>query len=97
MKIETIEDLRKLFCKEFQGAKIILFGSRAKGCATPYSDIDIAIETDENIEEKITSIKYLLEESLLPYKVDIIDLKKSKKLQEMVKKEGIVWHCNKSG
>ena len=47
-----------------------LFGSRATGSYTPYSDIDIVL--DGNIEETVADRLWTcFTESLLPYKVDI--------------------------
>ena len=56
---------------------IWVFGSRARGTAKQYSDLDIALE--HNRKEKIPSslISELVnefEESNLPYKVDILDM-----------------------
>lgn len=59
-----------------QNAKIYVFGSRAKGCAKEYSDLDLAIDLDGeklgfNLECKI---KTAFENSLIPYTVDVVDL-----------------------
>ncbi len=56
--------------------KIYLFGSRARGNAKKYSDVDIALKLkDKKIESKAMSmIAYDLEMSTIPYKVDVIDL-----------------------
>jgi len=75
--------------------EIILFGSRARGDNTPYSDVDIALLPQgkgKNIQKKITLLRYFLEESNIPYKVEIIDLSSaSKSFREQVLKEGIIW------
>ncbi|MDR2642013.1 MAG: nucleotidyltransferase domain-containing protein [Planctomycetaceae bacterium] len=63
--------------------RVYVFGSRAKNSADKYSDLDLAIECYDNNE--MLSSKLLLklavafENSLLPYKVDIVDLKKISK------------------
>ncbi len=57
-----------------QNCKIYLFGSRTKGTAKKYSDIDIALKSpnlNENILLKIISD---FENSTLPYEVDVLDL-----------------------
>lgn len=52
-----------------------VFGSRAKGTATYQSDIDLALECKSPLDTKIISrIKYELEESKLPFMVDVIEL-----------------------
>jgi len=85
-----IDELKK-FLKEFfkdDNVKIYLFGSRARGDFRKYSDIDIAIESDSDLRDKIIELKNILEESNLIYKVDIVDLKKAPYLD---KKDMIRW------
>ncbi|MDR0942055.1 MAG: nucleotidyltransferase substrate binding protein, partial [Holosporales bacterium] len=55
---------------------IYAYGSRAKGKAKKYSDLDLAVDCGgKNIpDDALNSIKSELEESLLPIRVDIIDL-----------------------
>lgn len=50
---------------------VYAFGSRAKGTAKEYSDLDLAIVTNKNIFE----LKEELSESDLPYFVDILNYK----------------------
>jgi predicted nucleotidyltransferase len=60
------------------GVTVWIFGSRARGDHKPFSDIDIMYETKENIQLPvgfISSIKESIEESRLPYKMDLVDLK----------------------
>ncbi len=65
------------------GAKLYVFGSRARGTQHPFSDIDILyIETSENSisASLISQIKENLEDSQLTIKVDLVkyeDLAKS--------------------
>jgi len=46
-KLKTVEDLRKFIREFFKGkpVKVYLFGSRAKGSNSPYSDVDIAVDS----------------------------------------------------
>ncbi|GHV86868.1 hypothetical protein AGMMS50255_1640 [Spirochaetia bacterium] len=58
------------------GEEVYVFGSRVKGAAGKYSDLDIAIDgngkkLDFSLE---CALKGDLEESDIPYRVDIIDL-----------------------
>ncbi len=56
--------------------KIWVFGSRATGKARKYSDLDLAIDAGRLLSLKeLAALSYAFEESLLPYKVDIVDLK----------------------
>jgi len=90
--MKTIEELKHLLIKSFPTEKIYLFGSRAKGTASAYSDYDIAIESHTSLKKKITQIKSRIEESSIPYKIDLVELSKAPYLQEIIKKEGILWH-----
>ena len=92
-KIKTVKDLKD-FLREFfkdQDVKVYLFGSRAEGKNTPYSDIDLAFESDEDISKKLSQLRYILEESNLPYKVDIVDLKNAPYLKDIIKEKGKRW------
>lgn len=92
-KIKTIEDLKEFlqqFFKE-ENVKVYLFGSRAEGKNTPYSDIDLAFESDKDVSEKLSQLRYILEESNLPYKVDIVDLKNAPYLKQVIEEKGKRW------
>lgn len=68
----------------------LLFGSRAKGTASPSSDVDLALEgvTDPLQLEAIASE---LDELPLPYRFDVVALAtlKSEPLREHILREGI--------
>jgi predicted nucleotidyltransferase len=56
-------------------ATIWVFGSRAKGTAKKFSDLDLAIDAGKPLASSIMiELAFDFEESDLPYKVDIIDL-----------------------
>ena len=90
--MQTIEELKAYLRRQFPEAKIWLFGSRARETATPHSDIDIAIETTDEVAKKLTLVRFEIEESNIPYKVDLVDLKQASYLREIVKKEGVRWY-----
>ncbi len=92
-RIMTIDDLKRFLKEYFEGYKveIYLFGSRAKGTHMEGSDIDIAILSEEDISDRIAILRAILEESNLPYKVDIVDLNRAPYLKDRVMKEGIRW------
>jgi predicted nucleotidyltransferase len=56
--------------------QVYMYGSRAKGTAWKYSDIDLALSSSKGKipPNTISKLSLDFEESLLPYKVDIIDL-----------------------
>ncbi len=92
-KINTIQDLKNFLKDYFKNydVKIYLFGSRAEGREKLYSDIDLAIETQEDIKQKIVLLKEILENSNLPYKVDVVNLKDAPYLKKTVKQKGKRW------
>jgi len=54
--------------------EVILFGSRAKGCADRGSDVDLVVKGRAITEEKIFRLyEKLSEESNLPYFFDVVD------------------------
>jgi len=53
-KIEKIiNNLVYVLVEKLQPEKILLFGSRAKGENKPYSDIDLAVELNQNIDFRL--------------------------------------------
>jgi type I restriction enzyme S subunit len=58
-----------------QGARAFVFGSRARGAARRFSDLDLALEWDRPLGlDRMGSIAEALSEWDLPYKVDILEL-----------------------
>lgn len=56
------------------GKEVRAFGSRVKGKARPYSDLDIVIIGDTPIEiGVIAELRNEFEESDLPFRIDILD------------------------
>jgi len=77
-----------------ESVKVYLFGSRATGDVHRFSDIDIALEAKRGpVQDKLlVAISELLEDSNIPYTVDVVDLAHvSEKLRDRVYKEGIKW------
>ncbi len=59
-----------------EGIKVFVFGFRVKGTSKQYADLDLALEARDIIEQQIIdNLNIALENSLLPFKVDVIDLK----------------------
>lgn len=73
--------------------KVYLFGSWARGEERISSDIDIALDGSDGIPlEILTRLREAMEESTIPYRVDVVDLAEAAKvLVTKVRKEGIVW------
>jgi predicted nucleotidyltransferase len=74
-------------------AKVYVFGSRSKGTAKLFSDLDLAIDVDgKKLPTKVlSSLLSDFEESNLPYKVDVIDFNDiSAEFQEIVGKDKVL-------
>ena len=74
-------------------AKVYLFGSWSRNEQTISSDIDIAVDF-QNLSgrNKIAELRELVEESAIPYRVDIVDFQfVSEALCQEILKEGILW------
>jgi len=93
---ESIETLKKLIESVIKGEEVAvyLFGSRATGKADYNSDIDIGIICkSENSEKIIAILREKIENSNIPYKVDVVDLTKvSEEFKRKVLEEGeLLW------
>lgn len=74
-------------------ARVYLFGSWARGEQQRSSDIDIAIEYQDASDESVSvKLRERLEESDIPYRVDVVDLASaSPSIAHNVKQEGVLW------
>lgn len=72
-----IEQLKEVLKKGWDGAldfDVFIFGSRADGDALQFSDIDLGLIGDRNLKmEEKADIEELLDESNLPYIVDLVE------------------------
>jgi predicted nucleotidyltransferase len=59
--------------KYFPDARIFVFGSRARETNRKFSDIDIAIKSSKITAQLLARARFELEESALPYKVDVVN------------------------
>ena len=69
-----IEFIKNGFSQYLNNYKLYIFGSRSKGTAKKYSDIDLAVESSELTEEIKTKIDIYFMNSTIPYKMDIVNL-----------------------
>ncbi len=90
--MKTIEELKNYLRVSFPSERIYLFGSRARGDERMHSDIDIAIDGDTLLSSKLSQVRDVIEESHIPYKVDLVELSKAPYLKKVIEKEGIAWH-----
>ena len=78
MLYKRSEDFLKKILKENLpvDSKIFLFGSRAVSEQSKSSDIDIGVMSGKLDRKMIIKIKEIIDESFVPFKVDIIDFSK---------------------
>jgi len=78
------------------------FGSRAKWTAKPFSDLDLAIITDQVLDWSVSAaLADDFSESGLPFKVDLVDwATTSDAFRKIIERDKVVlqeaWVCNKS-
>jgi predicted nucleotidyltransferase len=93
----VLEQVRQIVWGELAGSscRVYLFGSWARGEEKRSSDIDVAIKFDlydTTAQTVIMNIRNALEESNIPYKVDVVPLNTADEvIVNKVKKEGILW------
>ncbi len=69
--------LKKILKENLPGdSKIFLFGSRAVGEQSKSADIDIGVMSGKLDRKMIFKIKEIIDESFVPFKVDIVDFSK---------------------
>lgn len=92
---EILEELKRIVLNYFNSPKIkiYLFGSWATGENRTASDIDLAIWYDKPLPPgTVSMLRYNIEESNIPYRVDIVDLTCcDKRFQKAVLEEGLEW------
>jgi predicted nucleotidyltransferase len=87
----NIDILISIFNKYLLSGEVIIYGSRVKGNYTPQSDVDLVIKgNDSNNRQNLAEIIEAIEESDLPYLVDI-------QYFENIKNTELIEHINRVG
>ena len=91
-----MEEVRRLVLEAIGNREIAayLIGSRARGDARPRSDVDVALDGHGRPIPKIwlAELRERLEESLIPFTVDVVDLAEaSADLRAATRREGVKW------
>mgnify|MGYP002240049815 CR=1 FL=1 len=73
---EPVQRVKEVVLQHFKGrdVRVYLFGSWARGEQKMSSDIDIAIDSRDDISYEITLLRERLEESTIPRHVDVVDM-----------------------
>ncbi|MFZ3237762.1 MAG: nucleotidyltransferase domain-containing protein [Stellaceae bacterium] len=92
---QAIEELRRMVLDALgeRDAAVWLFGSCARGEPRQHSDIDIAVlPRDELPRGFFAELLADIEDSQVPYDVDLVDLREADPaLVEEVRREGVKW------
>jgi len=89
--LELLKDMARDVFKG-ENVTVILFGSRGRGDHLETSDMDVGILPGRGMNKsKITLFRERIENSNIPYKVDVVDLSLgAKEFTQKVLKEGVV-------
>ncbi|HJV36022.1 MAG TPA: nucleotidyltransferase domain-containing protein [Geomonas sp.] len=69
-----LEEMRRILRAHIPEYEVWAFGSRAKGTAKPYSDLDLAIISEEPISlATMADIREAFDDSDMTIKVDVVD------------------------
>ncbi len=87
--IKSIQDVLAGFPRV---EKAVLYGSRAKGTARKYSDIDLTLAGNGLSYEDLVRLENKLDDLLLPYNIDLSLLSRieSEDLREHIERVGVV-------
>ena len=67
------EILYSLLSRYLPNTTVWAYGSRAVGNALPWSDLDLVVFTKVNQEYQLSLLKEALEESNLPFRIDLLE------------------------
>ena len=91
----AIDELRRMVLDALgeYPAEVWLFGSCARGDLRQHSDIDIAILPRDGLPEGFfADLAADIEESTIPYDIDIVDLRRADQaMRDQVFTEGVKW------
>jgi len=78
MMVPRGERLNQILHEAGVTGKLMIFGSRATGTATAFSDLDLLVDGPAPLPlEVLSRLELLLSESDLPYRVDIVEARRS--------------------
>ena len=89
LKEHEIAVIKRILAHDLAGVEYRIFGSRAKGSAKPYSDVDIVLLSKNPIPLlTLSTLEENFSESDLPFKVDLVDWQRiTPEFQDKIKSE----------
>ena len=87
-----LETVREILAEHIPEYEVLAFGSRVAWTARQYSDLDLAVMTEEPLDiMRMADLKEAFAESDLPFRVDIVDwASTSENFRKIIEKECIV-------
>jgi len=71
---EHLAEVRRILEFHVPGRTVRAFGSRVQGNAKPFSDLDLAVMGDTQLDfRQLAALKNSFAESNLPFRVDVLD------------------------
>jgi type I restriction enzyme, S subunit len=88
---QHLETVRAILRRHLPGREVWVFGSRATGTAKEYSDLDLAVIGDTPLDlGRLALLEHDLEESELPFKVDVVDwASASESFRQIIRKTAV--------
>lgn len=87
---EYLRLVREILFRHAPACEVRLFGSRARGTARRFSDIDLAVVGEAVLPDKtVSGLKEAFSESDLPYRVDVLDWRAiSPEFRKVIEEQG---------
>ena len=96
VRARAVARVREITCQVLRerDVRIYLFGSSVSGRPRRWSDIDVAIDPVSPVPAALLAeLRERLEESDVPYDIDIVDLSRaSPEIRASVEREGVRWN-----
>ena len=89
---QQLQEIVQILALHAPGMEVLAFGSRVKGTAKPFSDLDLALMTAQPLSlEQEGALHEAFEESTLPFKVDLLDwAATAPSFQDRIRQDGVV-------
>lgn len=87
---EYLQLVREILARHAPGCEVRLFGSRTRGSARKFSDIDLVIASEASLPDKtLSGLREAFSESGLPYRVDVLDWRAiSPEFRKVIEEQG---------
>jgi len=88
----ALNRVKEILAEHAPDCDVWVFGSRATGNAARYSDLDLALMGEEQIERRrLNLLELAFENSDLPFRVDILDWRRlSPEFQSVIAKDRVL-------